>query len=151
MLEADPLVQKYRAFFSLLDWSVVDRWQAQRSAYCGSHGHPLTASLKAFLIRLKEGFRYSTQVRDFLLTHPLLVIELGFQLRLDSSAAYGFAVQRSLPCRYWFGEKLRQLDHSLLANLLAATVTALQAEIPGLGEVVAFDVKHIYAWVPREQ
>jgi hypothetical protein len=31
--------------------------------------------------------------------------------------------------------------------LLHATVTALQAEIPGLGETVAFDVKHLYAWV----
>jgi hypothetical protein len=34
-----------------------------------------------------------------------------------------------------------------LQDLLHATVTALQAEIPGLGETVAFDVKHIYAWV----
>ncbi len=38
--------------------------------------------------------------------------------------------------------------------LLRATVHALQAEIPGLGEVIAFGVKHIYAWVhennPRE-
>src|SRR5260221_6202950 len=43
--------------------------------------------------------------------------------------------------------KLRQLDCALLQDLLAATVAALQAEIPGLGETVAFDVKHIYAWV----
>ena len=31
--------------------------------------------------------------------------------------------------------------------LLQSTVVALQAEIPGLGETVAFDVKHIFAWV----
>jgi hypothetical protein len=31
--------------------------------------------------------------------------------------------------------------------LLHATVSALTTEIPGLGETVAFDVKHIYAWV----
>jgi hypothetical protein len=35
----------------------------------------------------------------------------------------------------------------LLTDLLAATVAALKEEIPGLGEVIAFDVKHIYAWV----
>jgi len=35
----------------------------------------------------------------------------------------------------------------LLQDLLAATVAALKEEIPALGEVVAFDVKHIYAWV----
>jgi hypothetical protein len=31
--------------------------------------------------------------------------------------------------------------------LLHASVQALREEIPGLGEVVAFDVTHIYAWV----
>ncbi len=147
LLEVDPLVADYRAFFALFDWSVVERWQAQRSAYCGSHGHPLTAYLKACLLRIKEGLLYAEQLRNFLLKHPLLVIELGFQLKLDPSTDYGFDVERTLPCRYWLGEKLRQLDRALLHDLLAATVTALQAEIPGLGEVVAFDVKHIYAWV----
>jgi hypothetical protein len=39
------------------------------------------------------------------------------------------------------------LDCSLLQALLQAPVVALQQEIPGLGETVAFDVKHIYAWV----
>ncbi len=147
MLEVDPLVQDYRAFFSLFDWSVVDRWLASRSKCCGSHGHPLIAYLKAFLLRIKEGLIYAKQLRDFLLKHPLLIIELGFHLQLDQSADYGFDVEASLPCRYWFGEKLRHLDRGLLTDLLATTVAALKEEIPGLGEVVAFDVKHIYAWV----
>jgi hypothetical protein len=147
MLDVDPLVQDYRAFFSLLDWSVVERGPTQRSNFYGSHGHPLATYIKAFLIRIKQGFIYATQLRDFLAKHPLLVIELGFQLELDPNADYGFDVERTLPCRYWLGEKLRQLDHSLLQDLLAATVAALKEEIPGLGEVVAFDVKHLYAWV----
>ena len=147
LLSHDPLVADYRAFFAELDWSVVQHWQAQRSPCCGSHGHPLTAYLKAFLIRIKEGFCYTTQLRAFLLTHPLLVIELGFQLVLDARAPYGFDVEATLPTRFWLGEKLRQLDHTLLTDLLAGTVRALQAEIPGLGETVAFDVKHLYAWV----
>ena len=37
LLEHDPLAQDYRAFFSLLDWSCVEHWQAQRS----SRGRPL--------------------------------------------------------------------------------------------------------------
>src|SRR5947209_4683846 len=44
-------------------------------------------------------------------------------------------------------QKLRTFDQNLLQDLLAATVAALQQEIPGLGETVAFDVKHIFAWV----
>jgi hypothetical protein len=43
LLEHDRLVQEYRTFFSLLDWSVVQQWQAGRSAYCDTHGHPITA------------------------------------------------------------------------------------------------------------
>src|SRR5215469_16443428 len=147
LLEHDPLVAQYRAFFALVDWSVVDRWQAQRSACCGSHGHPLTAYLKAFLLRIQQDLSYTTQLRAFLVKHPRLFIELGFQLVRDASQPYGFDVEATLPTRFWLGEKLRLLDRELLTELLASTVRALQAEIPGLGEVVAFDVKHIYAWV----
>ncbi len=147
LLEVDPLVAHYRAFFAEFDWTIVEHWHEQRSACYGSHGHPLTAYLKAFLIRITEGLRYATELRAFLVKHPLLVIELGFQLVLDTSQPYGFDVERTLPTRFWLGEKLRQVDHGLLTNLLAGTVRALQAEIPGLGETVAFDVKHLYAWV----
>lgn len=146
LLDHDPLIAEYRAFFSWFDWSVVDDWQAQRSAR-GRPAHPESAYLKAFLIRQKEGFSYTTQLRRFLLKHPLFVIELGFHLVLDPSCPYGFDVEETLPCRYWFTQKLRLLDRSLLQDLLHATVRALMQEIPGLGEVVAFDVKHIFAWV----
>ena len=146
LLDYDPVVAQYRAFFSFLQWSLVDDWQAQRSGP-GRPAHPESAYLKAFLIRQNEGFRYTSQLRRFLLRHPLLVIELGFHLVLDPNAAYGFDVEATLPCRYWLTEKLQMLDQELLQALLQATVVALQQEIPGLGEVMAFDVKHIYAWV----
>jgi len=107
----------------------------------------MSAYIKAFLVRIKEGLIYTEQLRHYLIKHPLLVIDLGFHLHLDPTAAYGFDVEHTLPSRYWLGEKLRQLDRTLLQDLLAATVGALKEEIPGLSEVVAFDVKHIYAWV----
>lgn len=147
LLEHDPVVQEYRAFFSLLDWSVVEQWQSQCSVYCGTHGHPISAYLKAFLIRIRQGLIYTTQLCSFLRHHPLLIIELGFCLHLDPTAAYGFDVEKTLPSRQWFAQKLRTLDPSLLQALLHATVRALKEEIPGLGEVVAFDVKHLSAWV----
>ncbi len=146
LLTHDPVVQQYRAFFALFDWSVVDDFQAQRSAR-GRPAHPESAYLKAFLIRQCEGIIYTSQLRRYLLKHPLLVIELGFHLKLDPGHPYGFDVEETLPCRFWFTEKLRQFDQGLLQDLLHATVAALRQEIPGLGEIVAFDVKHIYAWV----
>ena len=146
LLDHDPLVADYRAFFSLLDWSVVDDFQAQRSSR-GRPAHPESAYLKAFLLRIREGMVYTTQLRRFLLRHPLLVIELGFRLVLDPTAAYGFDVEQTLPCEFWLREKLRHCDPALLQALLQSTVRDLKEELPGLGETVAFDVKHIYAWV----
>jgi hypothetical protein len=45
--------------------------------------HSLSAYLKAFLVRINEGKGFMTQLRQFLLEHPLLVLELGFHLVLD--------------------------------------------------------------------
>jgi hypothetical protein len=146
LLEHDPVLVDYRAFFALLDWSLVEQWQAERSAR-GRPSHPESAYLKAFLVRIREGLIYTSQLRRFLLKHPLLVIELGFHLQLDPTAPYGFDCQKTLPSEVRLRQKLRTLDHLLLQDLLAATVTALHEAIPGLGETIAFDVKHIYAWV----
>ena len=98
LLEHDPVVADYRAFFSLLDWSLLDQWQAQRSAR-GRPAHPESAYLKAFLIRIREGMIYTSQLRRFLLKHPLLVIELGFHLEPDPNAPYGFDCQKTLRSR----------------------------------------------------
>ena len=146
LLDHDPLVLEYRALFALLDWTAVAQWEQRRSGP-GRPAHPETAYLKAFLVRLQQGLCYTSQLRHFLLTHPLLIIELGFHLVLDPSQPYGFDPHKSLPCEWRLRQKLRTFDPALLQSLLHATVHALQAEIPGLGETVAFDVKHIYAWV----
>jgi Transposase DDE domain len=54
-------------------------------------------------------------------------------------------VARTVPSIRHLNNILRSLDPCLLADLLEQSVQALQEEIPGLGEVVAYDVKHIYA------
>ena len=139
MLAHDPVVLDYHAFFALLDWSLVEQWQAQRSSR-GRPSHPESAYLKAFLIRIREGFAYSTHLRRFLLKHPLLVLELGFHLQLDERQPYGFDLEATLPCESRLREKLRTFDQDVLQALLRATVHALHAEIAGLGDVVAYDV-----------
>lgn len=117
LLENDPVIAEYRSFFSFLDWSVVDQWKAQQSRR-GRPAQDIAAYIKAFLIRIKEGMIYTTRGGKFLLKHPLLIIELGFDLHLDPTAPYGFDTEKTLPCRYWLGERLRDLDQGLLQNLL---------------------------------
>jgi hypothetical protein len=97
LLDADPVVQDDRAFFSLLDWSVVEPWQTHHSSR-GRPPHPESAYMQAFLIRIREGMIDTTQLRRFLLKPPLLVIELGFHLEEDPTAPYGFDVEKTLPC-----------------------------------------------------
>jgi hypothetical protein len=153
MLKYDPLVQRYRTFFGQLDWSVVPE-QAPDPSRPGQRPHPQSAYIKAFLIKVVEGLETCSRLRRFLIEHPLLVLSIGFRPKLAWNKPYGFDVERTVPSDRWFRKKQRTLDRRVLQDLLHATVSALQEEIPGLGETVAFDVKHIYARVrennPRE-
>jgi hypothetical protein len=88
-----------------------------------------------------------TQLRRYLLDHPLVVLELGFRPVLNRELPYGFDVARTVPTDRWFRQQQHDLEQPILQGLLAATVRDLREEIPGLGEVVAFDVTHIYAFV----
>jgi hypothetical protein len=146
MLDHDPVVQRYRAFFALFEWSLVPE-RDPLHPLPGPCPHPLSAYLKAFLVKVCEGKLYQTQVRAFLLDHPLLVLELGFRPDLDPSLPYGFNVASTVPSARHFRRKLHTLSPALLTDLLQATVAVLHREIPGLGETIAVDVKHLYAWV----
>jgi hypothetical protein len=151
--ERDPLVERYRAFFALLDWDAIEP-QLHRDHPCGPHPHPETTYIKTFLVKIMEEKRYMTALRLFLIEHPLLVMELGFHLMPDATDLYGFDIQRTIPTARWLRKKMRRLDPFVLTDLLEQTVHALQGEIDGTGEVISIDVKHIYAWVrennPRE-
>jgi hypothetical protein len=142
----DPVVQSYRAFFALLDWHGLPVRTTVRPRP-GPTPHPPAAYVKALLIKVCEGKEYITQLRTFLLSHPLLVREIGFRPVPAPGAPYGFDVEQTVPSARWLRHWQQHLDNRVLCGLLQQTVPALQAEIPDLGETVAFDVKHLYAWV----
>src|ERR1051326_6980335 len=144
MVEHDAIVQRYRALFALIAWQVLPDLVPDPSRP-GKPPHPESAYIKALFIKINEGYEYCSQLRRFLLEHPLLVLELGFRPVLNVDLPYGFAVERTVPSARWLREKQRRLDHHHLQDLFHASVHALQEEIPGLGEVVAIDVKHQYA------
>ncbi len=146
MHEHDPIVQRYRQFFALFEWKVVQEPPLAPSRP-GKRPHPQTAYIKALLIKLVEGYDSCTALRRFLLEHPFVVLEVGFRPVLNRSLPYGFDVAQSVPTARWLRQKQRTLAQPLLQALLAATVQDLCEAIPGLGETVAFDVTHIYAYV----
>jgi Transposase DDE domain len=145
-LESDAVVQHYRSFFALLDWMHIPERALERP-WPGGIPHPEAAYVKALLVKLGEQKAYVTDLRSFLVKHPLLVLELGFRPVLDPTQPYGFDVEQTVPCDRWLRHKQQTLDNAVLRALLRETVHGLQQEIPGLGETVAVDVKHIYAWV----
>jgi hypothetical protein len=145
-LERDSIVQRYRSFFALLDWTELPE-RSQDHPWPGTLPHPESAYVKALLVKLCEQKAYITDLRTFLLDHPLLVLELGFHPVPDPSGRYGFDVEQTVPCDRWLRHKQQTLDNTLLRALLRQTVHALQQEIPALGQTIAVDVKHIYAWV----
>jgi hypothetical protein len=144
--DGGPAAQRYRAFFALLDWGAVPERDPARP-WPGPPPHPRAAYVKALLVKLCEGKACVTGLRAFLLEHPWLVLELGFRPVLDPTSPHGFAVERTVPGERWLRHQQQALDHAMLRALLAGTVRALRAEIPGLGTTIAVDVKHVYAWV----
>jgi len=133
-------------FFDLLDWSRVPERNPRR-AWPGSRPQPRAAYIKALLVKLCEGKRYVSELRRFLVEHPVLVLLLGFRPVWDARQPYGLDVERTVPGERWLRHQQQHLPHAWLQALLGGTVTALQAEIPALGVTVAIDVKHLYAWV----
>jgi hypothetical protein len=120
----------------------------------GIRPHPQQVYIKALLVKICEKFSYITALRTFLVKHPLLVLEIGFIPVLDSAQLYGFDVEQSVPCDRWLRHKQQRLNNGILQALFGGLVHRLQTEIPGLGNTVVGDTKHIYAWVkennPRE-
>lgn len=69
LLDADPVVQRYRAFLALFDWSVVPE-PAVKPSQPGKRPHPQSAYIKALLLKRNEEFTHCTQLRRYLLEHP---------------------------------------------------------------------------------
>src|SRR5947199_3952680 len=143
LIDADPVVQRYRTLFALFDWTALQ--PVARPSGPGRPAHPPSAYVKALLVRIAEHLSSTPRWRAYLLDHPLLVLELGFRPHLDLGMIYSFRVESTVPCVRHLNTVLRSLDGQVLSGLLTQTIHALQAEIPGLGEVIAYDVKHIYA------
>lgn len=141
-------------FFELLDWSVIPE-RNEAHAWPGSPPHPQRAYVKALLVKTHERFESCSELRAFLVKHPALVVLLGFRLLLDPTQPDGFDVAHSVPSARHLRRVLQTFDNALLQSVLNDTVQTLRTEIPTLGDSVAIDVKHIYAWVrennPRER
>lgn len=141
---ADPVVARWQAFFAPLDWTAVDRrrWRGP-----GPTPHPPSAYYKALLIKVHERLGSIPRLRQYLLEHPALVLALGFRPVPDPAQPTGVDIARTVPGERWLRHQQQHCDRTRLDQLLAATITTLRRVHPELGQTVAIDTTHIYAYV----
>ena len=130
LLEHDPLVQRYQSFFALFDWRGVPDSVTDPSRP-GKRPHPQSAEVYALLLKREEGFSSCTQLRRYLLDHPLVGLALGLRPVLNRDLPYGFDVAKTLPTARWLRQQPHDLSQPVWQGLLAATVRDLREEIPG--------------------
>jgi hypothetical protein len=140
---ADPVVTQYRTLFATLDWSVVepDPWAELRS---GPVPTPVSAYLKALIVKADQGLRSIPALRQYLLAHPRLAQELGFGAEKRATLAAGCW----LPSERWLRTQQHRLA-PLVHRLLDHSVRRLAAHLPTLASVTALDATHHLAWVKQ--
>src|SRR5262245_20863175 len=150
-VEADPVVQEYRALLGELPWKQFPERRTDR-AWPGPAPDPRAPFAAAYLVKLHEGKRYMSELRLFLIKHPALVYYLGFERVSDPAAPHGFNVEQTVPARRHFSSVLRTLPNDALQFLLSATVQLLRATLPPdqqatFGDTIAGDTQALLAWV----
>jgi hypothetical protein len=143
------VARKYLDLLSPLDWDHFPERSPYRP-WPGPKPAPRAPFAAAYLVKLDQGKRYMTHLRDYLVEHPALVWILGFKLAPSPHFPWGFDVNASLPSSRQFGRVLRSLDNNALQFLLDSTVSLISHELPDdvdFGDIVAGDTKHIIAWV----
>src|SRR5947209_6320030 len=106
MCQYDPVVVFYRTFFDLIDWRPFISCPSL-PAKRGRPAHPEIAYIKALFVKIVEDKKHITDLRTFLLRHPLLVLELGFIPHVDPKEIYGFDIQKTVPSDSWLRNKQR--------------------------------------------
>ena len=150
-VQADPVVQKYRALLGDLPWRQFPERPTDRP-WPETAPEPRAPFVAAYLVKLQEDKRFMSDLRTYLLEHPALVYWLGFARVPDPTAACGFDVAASVPTRRQLGSVLRQLSNPALQFLLAASIQLLKAtlspaEQAAFGDMIAGDTQSILAWV----
>lgn len=141
----DSVVERYRALFGSIDWSVLPERDPGR-CWPGPKPNPPATFIKALLVKTIEDKPSIAALRRFLVEHPLLVLELGFRPAHALAHPLGFDVEQTVPSERWLRWQQQHIGEGVMP-LLADSVHALHQHDPALDQVAAIDVTHHYAWV----
>lgn len=145
-----PVATRYLELLTPLAWRhFPERGLKAR----GQHTYtlPHASFVAAYLIKLQEGFRSTSRLRQYLSDHPALSWLLGLATGPESFIPWHRQFQTRLPGTRHFNRILRTLPNASLQHLLGNLVEQLQAELrvifPTFGHTISLDTKLILAWV----
>jgi len=108
------VAQRYEERFKQLDWTQVVEID-EGEPHVGHLPHPQNAYIKAYLVKIEEGFAYMTQLHKYLSEHAALVWLIGFRLKPAAPPeVVGFDGRGSLPTARHLRRKLRTLNQDTL-------------------------------------
>jgi hypothetical protein len=147
--QACPVTQRYLRLLGPLAWGQLPERNLGRN--WGQRTIPYAAFSAAYLVKLNEGKKSMSDLRDFIRDHPALLWLLGFPLVLSKAAPLGFDPEASLPTARHLTRMLRTMPNAVLQVLLADSVRLIRAELTAQGissgACISLDTKHILAWV----
>ena len=104
-----PKAKFYDALFAHLDVSVMEK----TAAHTGRKGFPKAAMLRAFIVMKCEGFSQITDLVDFLNNNLIIAHDCCFN------------IMKSLPSYWTFDRFLRDMDNTVLKELMQTQVQLL--------------------------
>jgi hypothetical protein len=148
-LRDSPLALKYLTLLGGLDWASFPTRPPGR-AWPGPEPQSPLPYVIALLIRLDQRQHSMGELVDLLRQQPELAWLAGFAAPLSQNTYTPSAVAAAVPNAGQFSKMLRRLPNPWLQALLGQSVQHLRHALPpdcNFGEAVAFDTKHIVAWV----
>ncbi len=118
---------RYWHFLSPLAWEHFPERDLCRN--WGQPCVPIAPFAAACLLKLDLGFRYMSQLREYLVDHPALIWLLGFPIVPSSRFPWRFDAEASLPTHRHFTRLLRKTPNARFQFLLDETVRLLRAEL----------------------
>ncbi len=140
-VDACPVASRYETLWQSIHWKAFPEHTFQ--SHFLQPPLPYTAFVRAYLVKLDQGFSSMTRLRQYLCDHPALVWRMGF------THASHFDPDLVLPTARHLTRLLRQLPAICGQFLLDETVRLAREQLHDdhFGEAISLDTKHILAWV----
>lgn len=148
-IRTSPLATRLVTLLGPIDWAAFPQ-RSQARCWPGPEPQSPLPYVIALLIRIDQRRQCMGDLVDLLRQQPELAWLAGFVTPWTLDAYSPSSAAAAVPTANQFNHWLRRLSNAWLQQLLDQTVILLRTTLPvdcNFGDAVAFDTKHIIAWV----